>query len=116
LLYSPNILHTERRAVSRGHTRERQVRKLLEDDGWFVCRAAGSLGDADLVALRDNQGDCRAWLIEVKSTARGPYHGFGPSRRFGLKVAAGIAGAQAWLCWWPPRKEPKWIHEGEWPA
>ena len=70
--------------MSRGIARERQVRKLLEADGWWVCRAAGSLGDADLVALVAND---ELWpirtearlLIEVKSTTRGPYHGtFGP--------------------------------------
>jgi Holliday junction resolvase len=102
--------------MSRGHARERQVRKQLEDDGWFVCRAAGSLGDADLVALRSNQVGCQAWLIEVKSTARGPYHGFGPKDRAQLLAAALLAGAQAWLCWWPPRKKPQWIPDGEWPA
>lgn len=99
--------------MSRGIARERAVRKRLEDEGWWVSRAAGSLGDADLVALR---ADKNARLIEVKSTKRGPYHGFGPSDRFGLKTAAEIAGAEAWLAWWPPRGELKWIPEVEWPA
>src|SRR5262249_5999379 len=43
--------------TSRGHNRERQVRKLLEERGWWVARAAGSLGDADLVAMRASTED-----------------------------------------------------------
>ena len=88
------------------------MRVLLEEDGWWVCRAAGSLGDADLVALRGAEKR----LIEVKSTARGPYHGFGPKDRAELSRAAELAGAAAYLCWWPPRKKPEWICESLWPA
>ena len=98
--------------MSRGIQRERQVRKLLEQDGWWVCRAAGSLGDADLVALKSGHSPR---LIEVKSTARGPWHGFGPKQRKELMLAAYKTGAYAQLCWWPPRKEPKWIPSGLWP-
>ena len=108
--------------MSRGIQRERQVRKLLEDEGWWVCRAAGSLGDADLVALRNPDFGKSVWLtpiearlIEVKSTARGPYHGFGPKDRAELRSAADRAGADAWLCWWPPRKQPEWIPAWRWP-
>ena len=97
----------------RGHDRERAVKALLEADDWFVTRAAGSLGDADLVALR--VGD-RPRLIEVKSTARGPYHGFGPKARADLLFAARMAGARALLCWWPPHGKPTWIDSSEWPA
>ena len=104
--------------LSRGIQRERQVRKLLEEQGWWVCRAAGSLGDADLVALRVDPYGCetQARLIEVKSTARGPYHGFGPKDRSDLLAASERAGAVAWLCWWPPRAEQKWIPSWEWPV
>jgi Holliday junction resolvase len=97
---------------SRGITRERQVRRLLEGEDWWVCRAAGSLGDADLVALRLGS---RTRLVEVKSTAAGPYHSFGPKDRRDLILAANIAGADAWLCWWPPRGKPQWIPSWEWP-
>ncbi len=97
--------------MSRGHNRERQVRRLLEDDDFWVARAAGSLGDADLVALK--AGDRR--LVEVKSTARGPYHGFGPKDRADIVFAALLADCTAWLCWWPPRGTPHWIPENEWP-
>ena len=60
-----------------GHNRERQVKAWLQGQDWWVCRAAGSLGDADLVALKPG----RVLLIEVKATAGGPYsalHAEGP--------------------------------------
>lgn len=98
--------------MSRGHNRERQVRRDLEADDWWVARAAGSLGDADLVALKDGK---RPRLVEVKATARGPYHGFGPKDRADLIFAAELAGAEAWLCWYPPRGKPTWIPSCEWP-
>jgi Holliday junction resolvase len=97
---------------SRGIQRERQVRRLLEAEDWFVARAAGSLGDADLVALKAGK---RPLLIEVKSTAAGPYHSFGPSDRLAILLAASIAGADATLCWWPSRGRPVWIPAHEWP-
>jgi Holliday junction resolvase len=98
--------------MSRGHDRERQVKRLLEGEDWFVARAAGSLGDADLVALKDGK---RPRLIEVKSTAGGPYEHFGPKDRSDLAWAAGLAGADAWLAWWPPRGTLRWIPATEWP-
>lgn len=99
--------------MSRGIQRERQVRDVLLAEDYWVCRAAGSLGDADLVALKDGK---RPKLIEVKSTAAGPYHSFGPQARHALKWAADIAGAEAWLAWWPPRGKLHWLGESEWPA
>jgi Holliday junction resolvase len=98
---------------NRGHNRERQVRLLLEQEDWWVARAAGSLGDADLVALRYGS---RPRLIEVKSTVAGPYHSFGPVERHRLSFAAKLADADALLAWWPPRGKLRWIPETEWPA
>jgi Holliday junction resolvase len=99
--------------MSRGHDRERRVRAWLEARDWFVCRAAGSLGDVDLVALRDGYTPL---LIEVKSTAGGPYEHFGPADRACLLKAAELAGANATLAWWPPRGQLRWIPSDEWPA
>ncbi len=98
--------------MSRGITRERQVRQLLEARDYWVCRAAGSLGDADLVALKKGE----RLLVEVKSTAGGPYERFGPKDRADLLFAAELANADAWLCWWPPRGKRVWIHSSQWPA
>lgn len=101
-------------AQNRGIKRERQLRKLLEDGGWWVSRAAGSLGDADLIALRRHM---TPMLIEVKSTTAGPFSGFGPADRQELLAAAERAGAEAWLVWWPAdRKPPRWLSADEWPT
>lgn len=99
--------------MSRGHDRERAVKTILEGQDWFVARAAGSLGDADLVALRAGS---RSRLVEVKSTAGGPYERFGPADRARLRLAAEIAGADPWLAWWPPRGRLRWIDASEWPS
>lgn len=98
---------------SRGHNRERAVKARLEDEDWWVARAAGSLGDTDLVALKDGHVPR---LIEVKSTAGGPYERFGPDDRARLIFAATIAGARAELAWWPPRGKLRFIPSSEWPS
>lgn len=98
--------------MSRGHDRERAVKRVLESEDWWVARAAGSLGDADLIALKVGYP---SRLVEVKSTAAGPYDGFGPADRAALLLAAKIAGAEAWLAWWPPRGKLRWIPSSEWP-
>lgn len=98
--------------MSRGIKRERQVKEILQGEDYWVCRAAGSLGDADLVALKVGR---RPRLIEVKSTLT-PYAHFGPTDRAELRLAAEIAGADAELCWWPSRGKPRFIPMGEWPS
>ena len=84
----------------RGIQRERAVRDLLLKSDWLAFRAPASLGVA----------------VECKSTARGPYHGFGPADRRDLSFAARLAGADAYLAWWPPRGQLRWIAESEWPC
>ena len=98
--------------MSRGHNRERQVKHHLEADDYWVARAAGSLGDADLVALKNGKPSL---LIEVKSTAQGPYEHFGPADRARLRFAAQIAGAIPVLAWWPSRGKLRFIPAVEWP-
>jgi Holliday junction resolvase len=98
---------------SRGHSRERAVKLQLESEDWFVTRAAGSLGDADLVALKAGHA---ARIIEVKSTAKGPYEHFGPRDRAAILFAAQVAGAVAELAWWPPRGKLRFIPASEWPT
>lgn len=100
-------------SASRGHARERQVRKLLEAQGYWCARAAGSLGDADIIALRGVTAE--ALLVEVKTDARGPFAHFGPAHRAELLAAARLSGARPMLCWWPARKQPKWIIQEHWP-
>lgn len=95
-----------------GHERERKLKRILEDEGWIVVRAAGSLGIADLVALKLGH---TPKLIEVKSDARHPFGHFGPEKRAALLEAAARAGASAWLVWWPKRKQPVWLAPSDWP-
>lgn len=97
--------------MSRGINRERQVKRLLEGEDWWVARAAGSLGDADLVALKDGK---RPRLIEVKSTLT-PWSHFGPKDRADLLFAGTIANADVVLAWWPSRGKLRWIFPDEWP-
>lgn len=95
-----------------GTRREHMVRDWLLEHDYWVCRATGSLGDADLVALK--KGDRR--LVEVKGSKHGPYHDFPPADRADISFAAELAGCDAWLAWWPPRGELRWIPEREWPS
>ena len=95
----------------RGHDRERRVVDRLRDEDWFAFRAPGSLGVADVVALRDGS---RPRMIEVKSTIS-PYSHFLPADRQRLSQAAKLAGAEALLAWWPARGKLRFIAESEWP-
>ncbi len=107
----------------RGIRRERQVLELLRDDGWLAFRAPGSLGVADIVAVRalpiivspsSTIVTSQVRLIEVKSTAQGPYEHFGPADRAKLKAAAELAGATAYLAWWPSRGKLVWLEASGW--
>ena len=51
---------------ARGAAFERKVRRLLEEDGWFVVRSAGSRGAVDLIALRERGNVLRVQLISCK--------------------------------------------------
>ncbi len=99
--------------MSRGIQRERDVRRKLADEDWLAFRAPASLGCADVIALRAGS---RPRLVEVKSTAQGPYEHFGPADRERLRLAAKMAGADAFLAWWPPRGKLVWIPAAEWPS
>ena len=97
--------------MSRGHNRERALVNRLRDEDWFAMRAPASLGVADVVALRAGS---TPMLIESKSTI-GPYDHFGPTARQRLSDAAKLAGAAAWLAWWPKNGKLRFIAEREWP-
>ena len=97
----------------RGIQRERDLVNHLRDRDWFALRAPASLGVADVVALKDGH---RPRLIEVKSTTRSPFAGFPPADRADLLFAAGLAGAEPWLVWWPKRSKPIWLAPDEWPS
>src|SRR4051794_28588339 len=69
----------------RGDYFERQTRDALLDRGWFVSRSAGSLGVADLVALRKGR---ESLLVSCKISGR-----IGPKERAELLESADKAGA-----------------------
>jgi Holliday junction resolvase len=96
----------------RGRQRELDVVVLLTENDFVAYRLAH--GCADVVALRH---DLQPQLIQVKSTAGGPYERFGPHERAALMLEAEQAGAAAVLAWWPPRQAvPRWIDSADWPA
>lgn len=103
---------TRGKGAARGIDRERKVRDYLLDRDYWVCRAAGSLGDADLVALKPGS----RLLVEVKSTAAGPFHSFGPKDRADLLFAAQLADCTPVLAYWPPRGKLRLIWADEWPT
>jgi Holliday junction resolvase len=102
-----------------GRARERQVAKKLTEDGWEVIKGT-TYGHADLWAASplthdDGTSSCTLWLIEVKSTAGGPYERFGPADRADLLAAAKRAGGEPVLIWWPPHGQMRIIHASDWP-
>lgn len=100
------------RGSKAGHARERQVVRYLRDRDWIAQRAPASLG-VDVIALKAGE---TPRVIEVKSTAQGPYEHFGPADRKAAVRLAEMAGALAWLVWWPSRGEMHWIPATEWPG
>lgn len=98
--------------MSRGHDRERAVVAWYRDRDYLAGRNPASLGMFDVWAKRH---DTLLQLVEVKSTAGGPYERFSPSDRKALLFAAELAGAEAWLVWYPPRGTMRWIPPSEWP-
>lgn len=101
----------------RGRDRETKVGDFLEEQGWIVGSRRHRGGAGDLLAARWG-GDLghALWLIEVKSTAGGPYERFGPQDRREMIEAARKVFAQPVLAYWPPRaKTPTFIHEENWP-
>lgn len=95
-----------------GRARERQVAQRLRAKGWVVLKGT-TYGVADLAALKLGE---IPMLIEVKSTAGGPYERFQPADRDELSAAAFAAGASAVLAYWPPRGTLRLIPESEWPT
>lgn len=95
-----------------GHDRERAIKRILEDEGWWVIRAPASLGEADLVALKAGE---QPRMIEAKANTGNPYMNFRPEDRQALLDAAEKAGARAELAFWPKFGNLTWIGSEAWP-
>jgi Holliday junction resolvase len=78
---------------------ERRTRDALEAAGWFVMRSGGSLGAADLVALKAGE---EPWLISCKRGGVLPR-----PELFRLVDTARAAGAVAVLA---RQETPGWAH------
>jgi Holliday junction resolvase len=77
---------------------ERSTKRALVEHGWWVVRAAGSLGAADIVALRTGSAPL---LIACKTSGKIP-----PGERKSLVDAAHKAGARPILA---TRERRGWI-------
>ena len=82
----------------RGDYFERRTKAALEADDWLVVRSAGSLGVADLVAMKDGY---TPRLVNCKLT-----HYLPPKQKRALVDAAEKAGAIAILAW---SEKPGWV-------
>ncbi len=98
-------------ARSRGSKRERQVRDWLTERDWVVIHTRPGTNFCDVVALKLGE---RTRFVEVKSTLK-PWDHFRPEDRADLLAVAKLAGAEAWLAWWPPWGQLQWLHSSEWP-
>ncbi len=107
-------------ASSKGADRERQLKKMLEADGWVVVRCAGSKSAVDLWAIKrcterpeDHLSEVMA--VQVKGNAGSPWMNFRSEERAELGLIAAKAGAEAWLAHWPPHGECHWYAESAFP-
>lgn len=116
-------------AAALGAQRERQEVAYWRDEGWLSFRTGGhsatrgqvdAFDVADVIAMRQYGTDApddasEVLMIEVKTTAQGPFERFGPTEREALRLAAMIAGATPLLVWWPSRGTRREVPLSQWP-
>lgn len=82
---------------------------MLLPDGWI------SVGEVYGRQLAIKHGE-RPRLVAMRSNPYGgPFMNFRTEARLRLKAAARLAGAEAALCYWPPRESPRFIPAADWP-
>lgn len=59
-------MHSKRK----GYRVERKIRLLFQEFGWKVVRAGASLGEADLICLKDK----KCVLLQIKSTSKKTFY------------------------------------------
>lgn len=123
------------RGQAAGNRRENQVAAIMRAEGWLIGSMRQSAGGGDLLAVirlassafphddrkvptwpARNATVPLVYLVEVKSTADGPWKTFGPADRRAMLDRAHDAGGHAWLAWWPPKGKLTWIPAKDWPA
>ena len=126
-------MNRRKRAPGAGNARELKVMDVLASEGW-LCASRRHIGGAgDILAVRSYLSDSpianvlrpymngagagmtKAMLIEVKSTTRSPWVNFGQADRQAMVETAEQHGCEAWLYWWPPRRDLQRIPASEWP-
>jgi hypothetical protein len=95
----------------RGRGRELRVADALRVEGHVAYRLAW--GQADVIGIRAGR---RPLLVQVKSTAGGPFERFGPAARLELLHEGEAAGADVVLAWWPKGGDLRWIGPEDWPG
>jgi len=110
-----------KRAPGSGNARELRVMDVLASEGW-LCASRRHIGGAgDVLAVRALVGGLSgldhldAMLIEVKSTTRSPWVNFLPADRQAMVETAEKHGCEAWLYYWPPRRDLQRIPASDWP-
>lgn len=61
----------------KGYRVERKIRKLFEKHGWRVVRAGASLGEVDLICIKNK----KCILLQVKSTNKEVFYYYGFSSK-----------------------------------
>jgi Holliday junction resolvase len=108
-----------------GRNAELELMAFLAERNFLVASRRHIAGAGDVLAVRAlamarlpsgaHKPMHEVWLLEVKTTAGGPYERFGPKDRAAMLETAQKAGAAPLLAWRPPKKEWKFIGPDEWP-
>lgn len=84
---------------------ERAAKKLLEDNGYYVIRSAGSKGAVDLVALKPGE----VLLVQCKTDGY-----VTPAERIVLrKLALSVVATALVACWYKPGRAARVVAFGE---
>ena len=61
----------------KGYRVERKIRTEMERNGWKVVRAGASLGEADLICIKNK----KCVLLQIKSTKKKKFHYYDYSKK-----------------------------------
>jgi len=61
----------------KGYRVERKLRLQMEKNGWNTVRAGASLGDADLICIKNR----KCVLLQIKSTSKKNFYYYGYSKK-----------------------------------
>lgn len=108
-----------------GNAREVKVAQWLEAHGYVTGSRRHTGGAGDVLAVKGIAtpqvaerilGFTKTLLIEVKGNGGSPYMNFRAGDRAVMRETADRIMAAAWLAWWPPGGELRWIPAADWPS